>query len=83
MKRRVLLIVVVVMISALAGSFFYKKEKKTEAISTTGIVEGIEVNLSSKVSGRISEFCCKEGDRVSAGHAVARLDSDDLRASVE
>lgn len=83
MKRRVLLIAVIVVISALAVSFFYKKEKKGAAIAATGIVEGTEVNLSSKVSGRISEFCCREGERVSAGHAVARLDSDEIKASVE
>lgn len=83
MKRRVLLITVVAMVSASLFFFFSKKEKKAEAVSTTGIVEGTEVNLSSKVSGRISEFCCKEGDRVSAGHAVARLEGDDIKASVE
>ncbi len=63
--------------------FFSNSGKKPEAIGTTGIVEGTEVNLSSKVSGRISEFCCKEGDRVTAGYVVLRLDSDDLKASVE
>ena len=83
MKKRVLLIAVFVIVSASLFFFFSKKEEKAKAVSTTGIIEGTEVNLSSKVSGRISEFCCKEGDRVSAGHAVARLDSDDIRASVE
>lgn len=68
----------------LAGLFFFSnKGKKPETIGTTGIVEGTEVNLSSKVSGRISEFCCKEGDKVTAGHVVLRLDSDELKASKE
>ncbi|MEK7850834.1 MAG: HlyD family efflux transporter periplasmic adaptor subunit [Deltaproteobacteria bacterium] len=83
MKKRILLIAVFVIVSASLFFFFSKKEEKAKAVSTTGIIEGTEVNLSSKASGRISEFCCKEGDRVSAGHAVARLDSDDIRASVE
>jgi HlyD family secretion protein len=52
-------------------------------IQTTGIVEGIEVNLSSKVSGRISEICCNEGDKVEKSRVVIKLESDDLLASVE
>lgn len=82
MKKRFITIGLAVMV--LAGLlFFSNKEKKPETIGTTGIVEGTEVNLSSKVSGRISEFCCREGDKVTAGHVVLRLDSDDLKASKE
>src|SRR3990172_10014750 len=83
MKKRILLIGIVLIVLITAGLFLSRKDGKDEPIVTTGIVEGTEVNLSSKVSGRISEFCCKEGDRVSSGRTVARLDSDDIKASVE
>lgn len=83
MKKRVLIIGVVILVLAASLFLYSKKGKRTEAIGTTGVVEGTEVNLSSKVSGRISEFCCKEGDGVIAGNAVVRLESDDIRASVE
>ncbi len=63
--------------------FFARKGEKTEIIRTTGIVEGVEVNLSSKVSGRISEICCDEGGKVERGQVVIKLESDDLMASVE
>ncbi len=63
--------------------FSYVKEKQIKSIFTTGIVQGTEVNLASKVSGRISEFCCKEGDSVQAGSVLIQLDSADLKASVE
>jgi len=83
MKRIILIIGASILV--LASSFFLYSNKggKVETIGTTGIVEGTEVNLSSKVPGRISEFCCKEGDRVIAGNVVVRLDSDDIKASVE
>lgn len=83
MKKGILIIAVAVVGLAAALFFFSKGEKKVETISTTGIVEGIEVNLSSKVSSRISEICCIEGGKVDAGSIVARLESDDIRASVE
>lgn len=83
MKKKILIAGIVIVVFV-AGFFLYSnKGKKVEAIGTTGIVEGTEVNLSSKVPGRISEFCCKEGDRVIAGNVVVRLDSDDIKASVE
>ena len=83
MKKKILMAGIVIVIFV-AGFFLYSnKGKKVEAIGTTGVVEGTEVNLSSKVPGRISEFCCKEGDKVMAGNVVVRLDSDDIKASVE
>ncbi len=83
MKKKILMagIIIVLMV---AGFFLYSnKGGKVETIGTTGVVEGTEVNLSSKVPGRISEFCCKEGYKVIAGHVVVRLESDDIKASVE
>ncbi len=84
MKKRItiLLLIAVLIISAL---FFpsYFKDKKTESIHTTGIVRGTEVNITSKISGKISELCCREGDTIQAGSAAIRLDNDELRAAVE
>ena len=82
MKKKILTAGAVATISV-AVFLYFIKEKKAEAIGTTGIVEGTEVNLSSKVSGRISEICCKEGDIVNVGNVVVRLESNDLKASVE
>jgi len=84
MKKRVLFSVIILLIVvSIAGVFYARKGKKAETIRTTGIVEGVEVNLSPKVSGRISELCCKEGDRVKEGQIAFELDSEDLRASVD
>lgn len=84
MKKRIIIFAIIFLIAAtIFVVFFAQREKRAEAIHTTGIVEGIEVNLSSKVSGRISEICCDEGDKVTKDQAVIRLESDDLRASVQ
>ncbi|MFN3532542.1 MAG: HlyD family secretion protein [Candidatus Brocadia sp.] len=63
--------------------FFTKRGKRFEFIKTAGIVEGIEVNISTKVPGRISYICCKEGDAVRKGDRVITLEAKDLRASVK
>jgi HlyD family secretion protein len=84
MKKRTIFITVAILIIITTIIFFYAgREKKPESIKSTGIIEGIEVNLSPKVSGRISYICCNEGDPVKEGKVVITLESDDLRASVE
>jgi HlyD family secretion protein len=84
MKKKVIILTLVVLTAlAVLMVLYAQKGKRSDTIQTTGIVEGIEVNLSSKVSGRISEICCKEGDRVEKGQVAIKLESDDLKASVE
>jgi multidrug resistance efflux pump len=85
MKKRIIfsIIVIFIVVVTILAIFFAQKGKRIETIQTTGVVEGIEVNLSSKISGRISEICCDEGDRVKKGQVVIKLESEDLEASVQ
>lgn len=84
MKKRTIILSVIaalIIITLISSSYF--KSKKIESISTIGIVQGTEVNLTSKISGRLSELCCREGETVQAGSVVIRLDNDYLKAAVE
>jgi multidrug resistance efflux pump len=84
MKKKIIILTIAVLTAVvILGVFYTRKGKRTDVIQTTGIVEGIEVNLSSKVSGKISEICCNEGDKVEKNKVVIKLESDDLQASVE
>ena len=84
MKKRIIIPAIILLIVVTILIVFHaQKGKRVEAIRTTGIIEGVEVNLSSKVSGRISEMCCSEGDKAEKGQIVIKLESDDLRASVQ
>ncbi len=84
MKRlSVFFAIIFVMLAAVLIFFYAKSGRRSESIRTTGIVEGIEVNISTKVPGRISEICCEEGDVVKAGNTVIELENDALLASVE
>lgn len=84
MRRRLILGgVAILIVIAILILFFAKRGERSESIRTTGIVEGVEVNISAMVPGRILKECCKEGDAVREGDTVIELESDDLRASVE
>ncbi len=81
-RKIVFLIPIIVFILAISIVLYLKTNRPSEYIKTTGIVEGREVNLSSKLPGRISEICCKEGDKVRTGDIVARIESEDINALV-
>ncbi|RJQ19855.1 MAG: HlyD family efflux transporter periplasmic adaptor subunit [Nitrospiraceae bacterium] len=84
MKKKITVSLLIVLAAAVALYFSsYFKGEKIETIITTGIVEGTEVNFASKVPGRISEICCREGDAVPKGSVVVRIESEDIKASVE
>lgn len=72
----------VLLVAGIGSYALYVHDGTETALRTSGIIEGIEVNLAPKVAGRISEICCSEGTRVQKGQVAIRLESEDLRAAV-
>jgi HlyD family secretion protein len=84
MKKKAGLIIITIVVIVIVGLIFYRmKDDKETSIVTSGIVEGTEVNISSKAPGRVLEICCNEGDAVVKGGIVVKLESDELAASVK
>lgn len=81
--KPVALAAVTAVVLAAAYLFVFKKEAPPDYIEATGIIEATEVDLTSKISGRIVELCCREGGKVSSGQAAVRLDSAELSARME
>ena len=52
------------------------------AVSVTGTIEAIQVDVSARIAGRIIERPVNEGDRVVAGQLLVRLDETELAAEV-
>ncbi len=50
--------------------------------SGNGRIEADEIDIDTKFAGRIAEMLADEGDMVKAGQAVARMDTQDLAASL-
>jgi RND family efflux transporter MFP subunit len=54
-----------------------------DAVYATGLVEpSLEIRIAPRTAGRIVELLADEGARVRAGQLLARLEDNDLRASV-
>ena len=69
-------------IFALAAALFlgtaYSKDEST--VSYSGRVEVTEVDVNSKIPGKLAEVKVREGDNVTAGQVLAVLESDELKA---
>lgn len=50
------------------------------ALEASGVVEAVEVRMSPEFGGRVVELLAEEGDAVSAGQALVRLDDSYLQA---
>ena len=81
-------LVFALLLSATAAGGFYLYQHRTAGLpagiaSGNGRLEAIEVDVATKVAGRLSELGPHEGDWVEAGAVVARLDADDLKAQLQ
>ncbi|HEY2019051.1 MAG TPA: efflux RND transporter periplasmic adaptor subunit [Bryobacteraceae bacterium] len=81
MKKRILIIIVIL---AAAGAAVYAfrggARPPANRIVVSGNIELTEVNIAFKTSGRLIERTVDEGDRVTKGQVIARLDRDQLLA---
>jgi RND family efflux transporter MFP subunit len=80
--RRVLMLAVAVALAA--GLYHYGPRYlwppiDRNEIQTVGMVEAPEVNISSRIAGRITWLKAIEGDRVRKGEIVCRIEDTDIR----
>jgi len=52
------------------------------AVAVTGTIEAIQVDVSAKIAGRITERPVNEGDRVTTGQLLVRLDDSEQAADL-
>ena len=78
MNRR-LVIIAVVVVAAIGGGVYYWKQRAANdpqaAFTMWGNVDVHQVELAFRVSGRIAKLDVDEGDRVTPGAELAKLDS--------
>jgi len=81
MKRKPIIFAVIAVL-LLGGWYLYRRNLVVTSgvLRTTGTVEGREVNIASKVAGRIVTLKPREGETVAAGETVLTLENDDLLA---
>jgi HlyD family secretion protein len=76
MKRAILLLLIV----AAAAAVWWFERPRPQTLVLTGTVDGNEVVVGSKITGRIVSLNVDDGQWVKAGDLIAVLDQDELRA---
>jgi len=77
MKRRLILLPILIVIAA---AIWWAERPRPQTLVLTGTVDGNEVVVGSKITGRIVTLAVQDGQRVNAGDLIAVLDQDELRA---
>jgi HlyD family secretion protein len=77
MKRRLIILTV---LAAIAALIWWEERPRPQTLVLTGTVDGNEVVVGSKITGRIVTLAVDDGQHVKAGDLIAVLDQDELRA---
>jgi RND family efflux transporter MFP subunit len=84
-KRLIRRIVTYTVIAAIAvGGFFFARanlfpDQDRSRIDVVGMLEAPEVNITSRIGGRIAEITPLEGDHIEKGEVVCKIEDVDLR----
>jgi HlyD family secretion protein len=81
MKAKVTIPIILVIVIITLGTYGFIHRRPVE-LSVSGTLEARNINVGSKVGGRITEVLAHEGDRVEAGQLLVRFDSAELEARV-
>ncbi len=76
---------ILLLILGVAGSYASRifNARNGSTIPVTGTMEATQVDVSVKIVGRILSLSAREGDRVTEGQLLVRLDDAELRADAE
>lgn len=82
--KKLLVVIILVMVVSTAGFLAWHQFHLTDLpkgfASGNGRIQAVEVDISAKIPGRISEILVDEGDFVAAGQVLARMDTQTLEA---
>ena len=77
---KILVPLVLLLVAVGVGSRYWRTGSASAAIELSGRIEGYETDLGAKVGGRIREVTVREGDRLTVGQVIARLEDQELQA---
>jgi RND family efflux transporter MFP subunit len=78
-------IVILLAVTTAAAAFYYIGKSflwpipESGVVNSVGIVEAQEVNITSRISGRIAALTLDEGDPIEAGQVVCRIEDLDIK----
>jgi HlyD family secretion protein len=79
MKKKIIPIILILVVSTAVFLYFRNRSPvNPDLIRVSGNIELTEAEVSFKIPGRVEERLVSEGETVTAGQVVARLDSQEL-----
>lgn len=78
-RNRVFMILGLLLIGSLI--WYFVTARPTPDLQLIGTVDANEVEVSSKIPGRVQQLLVQEGDQVQAGQLIAVIESQDLAAA--
>ena len=66
----------IIIVTCLGIFYWQVTSAQAEVVELWGVAGAKEININSKVSGRVIELLVDEGDSVKQGQLIARIDSD-------
>ena len=82
-KGAAVLVLLIALSVAVTWGGLHRGSVTSKPVSVTGTIEATQVDVSVKITGRIVERLVKEGDRVTRGQVLVRLDDSELAADVK
>ena len=76
-KRIIFILIILIMIGGGLIWYFYQ-QTASQALVASGTMEGTEITVSSKVTGKVLEVRVDEGGKVLSGEVMAVLDAQEL-----
>ncbi|MDR1926437.1 MAG: efflux RND transporter periplasmic adaptor subunit [Endomicrobium sp.] len=77
MKKKIIILAISLIALLIIALLFFRHQP----FAYSGVVEAIEIDISSKISDNITKFYVKEGDRVVKGQVLLELEGQDILRS--
>jgi len=82
-QKLLITLVVIAAIATVAWQFLPDSDRLPEHIASgNGRIEATQVDIATRIPGRLQSFFVAEGDLIDAGSAVAEMDTDELQATM-
>ena len=78
-------VLAIIILAVGAGAYWWQQNLArlpAGIVQGNGRIEADEIDISTKFAGRLAQLLVQEGDMLSAGEVVARMDTRDLEASL-
>jgi HlyD family secretion protein len=81
-RNSVIAVVVIVLAFFIYLSVNQDEPEYTEIVSGNGRIEAVEINIATKIAGRLEQVWVNDGDFVLSGDKLAQLDTSSLQAEL-